>query len=279
LNQIQLEEMLKAFLLEDIGSKDVTRQSIFPPGQIGKAEFLVKEDGVIAGLDLIRSVYRLLDETIVVDVQVKDGAIVSEGDVIAQAKGPVRHLLTGERLILNLMQRLSGIATLTRRSVKSLNDSTIHICDTRKTTPGLRVLEKYAVRIGGGKNHRFGLDDGDMIKDNHIGVAGSIEAAVAKVREETGHMMQVEVETETEADVIAAVKAGADIIMFDNCSPSEVKERVSLVPDHIVTEASGGITLETLHEYAGTGVDYISLGYLTHSAKALDISLNVSISE
>jgi nicotinate-nucleotide pyrophosphorylase (carboxylating) len=184
-------------------------------------------------------------------------------------------LLTGERVILNLLQRMSGIATLTHRAVTILNNSHTRICDTRKTTPGLRMLEKYAVVCGGGYNHRFGLYDGVMIKDNHIAFCGSITKAVQAVREKLGHMVKIEVETETKEQVLEAVRAGADVIMFDNRTPDEVREFVSLVPKPIITEASGGITLENLAEYGTTGVDYISLGMLTHSATALDISFHL----
>jgi len=276
LNRLKLNKQLKQFLLEDIGDKDATSQSIFPLDENGTADFIVKEDGVIAGLEIIKETYHLLSDAIEVTLLVSEGDVVSKGEKIAYATGPVQYLLTGERTILNLLQRLSGIASLTRQSVDALNDETIAICDTRKTTPGLRMFEKYAVRVGGGKNHRYGLYDGIMIKDNHIAFAGSIANAVKKVREVSGHMIQVEVETETENDVKDAVAAGADIIMFDNCSPEDIKARINLVPEHITTEASGGITLETLPTYAGSGVDFISLGYLTHSVRSLDISLNVS---
>ncbi|MBO1910976.1 carboxylating nicotinate-nucleotide diphosphorylase, partial [Microvirga sp. 3-52] len=197
------------------------------------------------------------------------------GDKIAAVTGPIAHLLTGERVILNLMQRMSGIATVTNKCVEMLNDPAIQICDTRKTIPGLRMFDKYAVVCGGGKNHRQGLYDGVMIKDNHIAFAGSITKAVQRVREKIGHMVKIEVETETRQEVLEAVEAGADVIMFDNRTPKEVKAFGHDVPESIVTEASGGITLENLATYHGTGVNYISLGFLTHSVKALDISLQV----
>lgn len=277
MNQLKLRHMLQGFLIEDVGDGDVTSQAIFQSSESGVGIFVVKEDGVLAGLEIIKEIYKLLDSNIIVTLFNKDGDVVEKGRPIAEVSGPVAHLLTGERVILNLLQRMSGIATMTRKSVETLNDPSIYVCDTRKTTPGLRMVEKYAVRVGGGKNHRFGLYDGVMIKDNHIAFAGSITKAVEAVRKQIGHMVNIEVETETIEEVQEAVQANADVIMFDNRSPSDAKEFATLVPAHIVTEVSGGITLDQLESYANTGVNYISLGYLTHSVKALDISLNVKI--
>lgn len=267
--------MLEGFLLEDIGEGDMTSQSIFPSTEKGTGTFIAKESGVIAGLDIIQEAYTLLDPSIIVTPHIHDGEEVVKGDVIAEVTGSIAHILTGERVILNLLQRMSGIATMTKRSVEALDDDSIQICDTRKTTPGLRMLEKYAVRAGGGKNHRIGLYDGVMIKDNHIAFAGSIAKAVTAVRKHTGHMVKVEVETENERQVEEAVTAKADIIMFDNRTPNEIKDLAQLVPSQIITEASGGITIDRLPSFKGSGVDYISLGYLTHSVRALDISLVV----
>jgi len=267
--------MLQEFLLEDIGELDITSQSIFPIEQTSQGVFIAKENGIISGLSIIKEAYHLLDSTIQVELRFADGDRVKSGDTIATVTGPTSHLLTGERVILNLIQRMSGIATTTNRCVEALNDPSIHICDTRKTTPGLRMLDKYAVVSGGGKNHRFGLYDGVMIKDNHIAYCGSITKAVQAVREKIGHMVKIEVETENKEEVLEAIAAGADVIMFDNRSPEEVREFSQLVPKGITTEASGGITLENLATYSGTGVQYISLGSLTHSVKALDISLQV----
>lgn len=205
----------------------------------------------------------------------QDSDHINEGDIIASVSGPIKHLLTGERLTLNLIQQMSGIATATHKAVNILQSDHTRICDTRKTTPGLRMFEKYAITCGGGFNHRIGLYDGVMIKDNHIAFAGSITNAVKIVQEKLGHMVKVEVETETEEQVLEAIEAGAHIIMFDNRSPDEVKQLQTLVPSHITTEASGNITLETLSDYRNTGVDYISLGSLTHSVKSLDISLTI----
>jgi len=217
----------------------------------------------------------LLDTDIKIELYKKDGDRVEKGDILGAVYGPIVQLLTGERVILNIIQRMSGIATLTREAVERLDSEHTRICDTRKTMPGLRMFDKYAVTCGGGYNHRFGLYDGVMIKDNHIAFAGSITKAVAAVKQQLGHMVKVEVETETKEQVLEAIEAGADIIMFDNRTPEEVKEFAALVPSSITTEASGGLTLANLHEYGKTGVDYISLGMLTHSAKALDISFNI----
>ncbi|WP_404996363.1 carboxylating nicotinate-nucleotide diphosphorylase [Caldifermentibacillus hisashii] len=279
MNQLKLKHMLETFLLEDLGDGDLTSDAIFPVEQRGRGVFLAKEVGVISGLGVIEAVYHLLDPKMEIIRHFADGKTVTPGDIVAEVFGPVRYILTGERLVLNLLQRMSGIATMTRRCIDMLADTTIHICDTRKTAPGLRMLDKYAVVTGGGRNHRIGLYDGVMIKDNHIAYAGSITKAVQAVREKLGHMVKVEVETETKGEVLEAVSAGADVIMFDNRRPEEIKEFVRLVPDHIITEASGRITLENLASYRGTGVDYISLGFLTHSVKALDISLQVNEGE
>ena len=279
MNPIKLRNKLAEFLAEDIGDKDVTSTSIFPAGQIGKGVMVAKEDGVLAGSDFIQIGYQLLNQSIQVERFVTDGSMVKQGQPIAEVTGPMAQLLTGERVILNILQRMSGIATMTANYIAVLDDPAIHICDTRKTMPGLRMLDKYAVTCGGGKNHRFGLDDGVMIKDNHIAFAGSITKAVEKVREKIGHMIKIEVETETVDQVRDAVEAGVDIIMFDNRSAEEVSALRPLVPAHIITEASGNITLDNIATYKGTGVDYISLGCLTHSVQALDISLNVEISE
>lgn len=275
MNQIKLRKMLEEFFMEDVGDKDLTSHAIFPPVQNGSGVFIAKESGIIAGLDIIQHAYHLLDPKLEISLHYTDGDYVQKGERFAEVRGSVRNILTGERVILNLLQRMSGIATLTNQCVETLNDSSIQICDTRKTTPGLRMLEKYAVTVGGGKNHRNGLYDGVMIKDNHISYAGSITKAVEKARKALGHMVKIEVETESKEAVLEAVEAQADVIMFDNRTPEEVKEFAKLVPSSIITEASGGINLKTLATYAGTGVHYISIGALTHSVKALDISLLV----
>ncbi|MGO4887423.1 carboxylating nicotinate-nucleotide diphosphorylase [Anaerobacillus sp. MEB173] len=275
MNQVKLTQLLQQFFLEDLGEGDITVQTIFSNEERSIGKFLMKDQGIIAGLAIIKKGYEILDPSIKVDCHVKDGDSVQKGEVIATVEGPTAPLLSGERVILNLLQRMSGIATLTRKAVVTLNSDHTRVCDTRKTTPGLRMLEKYAVRCGGGFNHRNGLYDGVMIKDNHIASAGSIQAAVQKVRSQIGHMVKIEVETESRHEVIEAIEAGADIIMFDNRSPEEVIEFIKLVPKSITTEISGGIDLTNIAGYSDTGVDYISLGMLTHSVSGLDISFNL----
>lgn len=269
--------MLEAFFDEDLGIGDLTSRSIFSDKDFGYGVFIAKQDGLFCGVDVIKEGFQLLNNRISIDFHVSDGTEIKKGDKIATVEGPVLHLLTGERVILNLIQRMSGIATITKQAVTNAQSNHTKICDTRKTTPGLRMLEKYAVTCGGGFNHRYGLYDAVMIKDNHIAAAGGIEQAVTKVREKLGHTVKIEVETEDYDDVCAAVKAKADIIMFDNRTPDEIVELKKLVPEGIITEASGGITLENVSSYAKTEVDYISLGFLTHSVKALDISFNIQV--
>ncbi|MEY2192632.1 carboxylating nicotinate-nucleotide diphosphorylase [Neobacillus sp. BF23-41] len=275
MNTLKLRSQLEKFFMEDIGEQDITTDLIFGDDTNGEIVFLSKDDGVFCGEEIIKTGFQLLNNEISTQVFVKDGQAIKYGDKLAHVSGKIADLLKGERVILNLIQRMSGIATLTRQTVTTLDSGHTKICDTRKTTPGLRMLEKYAVRTGGGFNHRFGLYDGVMIKDNHISFAGSITKAVEAIRKNAGHMVKVEVETETEAQVIEAVNAGADVIMFDNRTPDEIKELIKLVPANIITEASGGIQLANIADFRDTGVDYISLGYLTHSYKALDISVKV----
>lgn len=275
MNVVKLEAMLRSFFIEDFGEGDITSKTIFSQNDQGTGHFIAKKDGIICGIDMIKVGYSILDKNVEVITHINDGDFVKKGECIATVKGSIIAILGGERVILNLLQRMSGISTLTRLAVDTLNDPHTRICDTRKTTPGLRMLEKYAVRCGGGYNHRIGLYDGVMIKDNHITACGSITAAVQKAKSQLGHMVKIEVETETEEEVIEAIEAGADVIMFDNRSPDEVRHFNKIVPNHIITEASGGIQLENLSDYRNTGVDYISLGFLTHSVSAFDISLNV----
>ncbi|MEW4972301.1 carboxylating nicotinate-nucleotide diphosphorylase [Bacillus stercoris] len=277
MNHLQLKKLLNHFFLEDIGSGDLTSQSIFGE-QSCEAEIVAKSEGIFAGAAVIKEGFALLDKNVQIILHKKDGDILRKGEVIAVLRGPAAALLSGERVVLNLIQRLSGIATMTREAVHRLDDEQIKICDTRKTTPGLRMLEKYAVRAGGGYNHRFGLYDGVMIKDNHIAACGSILEACQKARQAVGHMVNIEVEIETEDQLREAIEAGADVIMFDNCPPDTVRHFSNLTPNHIKTEASGGITLESLPAFKGTGVNYISLGFLTHSVKSLDISMDVTLS-
>jgi nicotinate-nucleotide pyrophosphorylase (carboxylating) len=276
MNQLELTKILKNAFAEDIGMGDLTSESIFSEHQLGKGTYTAKGAGVVAGLQAIETGYKLLDSSAEVTFHKHDGDLVEKGEIIAEVEASVQALLTGERVILNLIQHLGGIATATREVIKLLDDAGITITDTRKTLPGLRSIQKYAVRCGGGKNHRFRLDDGVMIKDNHIKAVGSISKAVEKVRSDIGHMVKVEVETETKEQVLEAVKVGADVIMLDNRSPQEVQDLVSLIPNEIIVEVSGGITPQNIAGYSGCGAHVISLGWLTHSVKALDISFNLT---
>jgi nicotinate-nucleotide pyrophosphorylase (carboxylating) len=279
MNLIKLRSMLERFYVEDIGDKDVTSENIFSIKQQGTLTFRAKQSGIFCGADIIKEGYRVLDPSVAVHLQVKDGDIIQAGDILAAAKGPVQSLLKGERVVLNLMQRMCGIATMTKKAVEKTKGTASRVCDTRKTMPGLRMLDKYSVRTGGGYNHRNGLYDGVMLKDNHISFSGSITRAVQKVREEIGHTVKVEVEIETKEQLLEAIEARADIIMFDNRTPEEIKSWIELVPNGIATEASGNITLENVQEYAKTGIEFISLGCLTHSVIAFDISARVQFEE
>ncbi|MFC4800947.1 carboxylating nicotinate-nucleotide diphosphorylase [Neobacillus sp. GCM10023253] len=275
MNKLKLRSLLESFFIEDIGEQDITTDLIFSDDTQGEIVFLAKDEGIFCGEEIIKTGFELLNQDLLTRVLVKDGEPFEKGQQLATVTGKISDLLKGERVVLNLVQRMSGIATLTNKAVTTLNSDFTRICDTRKTTPGLRMLEKYAVRSGGGYNHRFGLYDAVMIKDNHISFAGSISRAVEAVRKQAGHMVKVEVEVETEEQVREAVQSGVDVIMFDNRTPDEIKELIKLVPSGIITEASGGIQLSNLASYGDTGVHYISLGFLTHSYKALDISVKV----
>jgi nicotinate-nucleotide pyrophosphorylase (carboxylating) len=273
--QLELTKILQTAFTEDIGMGDLTSEAIFPENDVARGIYTAKAAGVLSGLEAIKIGYEILDPSIKITLYKIDGDVVKKGDEIAEVKGPVRALLTGERVILNLIQHLSGIATSTREVISLLDDPSITIADTRKTLPGLRSLQKYAVRCGGGKNHRFRLDDGLMIKDNHIKAAGSIKEAVEVARKRVGHMVKIEVETETQEQVLKAVDAKVDVIMLDNRSAEEVKDLVKVIPDEIVVEVSGGITPQNISSYKNCGADVVSLGWLTHSVKALDISFNL----
>ncbi|WP_064092491.1 carboxylating nicotinate-nucleotide diphosphorylase [Rossellomorea aquimaris] len=275
MNKMKLKSMLEQFYNEDLGDGDLSSEVLFSSKDKGIFYLMVKEKGIFCGKDVIEIAFPLLNQSVEVEVLVEDGEKVEEGQLLAKVVGPVRDLLQAERVVLNLIQRMSGIATETNKAVSEVSETGVRICDTRKTTPGLRMLEKYAVRTGGGYNHRNGLYDAVMLKDNHISFAGSILNAVHQVKGSVGHTVKVEVEIESKKQLEDAIESGADIIMFDNCSPGDINEWIKLVPPHIVTEASGGITKESLLDYANTGVQYISLGYLTHSVKALDISARV----
>lgn len=272
MNTLLLKSQLEKFFIEDLGEVDITAESSIAPGTKGKAFIKAKEDGVMAGGDLLTVGYRILDPMIKVTAHVNDGVAFRKGDIITSMEGNVINLLAGERVLLNLLQRMSGIATLTKKAISVLEDNSIRICDTRKTTPGLRMFEKYAVRCGGGFNHRRNLSDAVLLKENHLTASGGIQKAVKAVREKIGHMVKIEVETTNEQEVLEAVEAKVDVIMFDNATPENIKNYVKLVPVEITTEASGGITLETLSSFNGCGVQYISLGCLTHSVQSIDLS-------
>lgn len=275
MNSIKLRLLLEQFFIEDIGERDVTSELIFGNENKGSLVLIAKDEGVFCGEQVIHTGFKLLDESSQITLNVKDGEKVVKGQELALITGRVSDLLKAERVVLNLVQRMSGIATKTNEAVRVLGSEKTRICDTRKTTPGLRMLEKYAVRCGGGFNHRYGLYDAVMIKDNHISFAGSISKAVEAVRSNLGHMVKVEVEIETKEQLLEAIASRVDCIMFDNRPPEQIEEWIGNVPAGILTEASGGITLDNLHSFRDCGVDYISLGFLTHSVKSLDISAKV----
>ncbi|HEX8190036.1 MAG TPA: carboxylating nicotinate-nucleotide diphosphorylase [Pyrinomonadaceae bacterium] len=278
LDEGALFSQIGAFLNEDIGRGDITTQSTVMRSQSAKGRFIAKEVMVVCGLEAAEAVFSTLDSQQQIEAFVADGDEVEAGKVIARTTGFADVLLAGERLALNLMQRLSGIATLTRRYVQAVEGTGAVIVDTRKTTPGLRMLEKYAVTTGGGRNHRFGLDDGVLIKDNHVALAGGVATAVGRARKAVGHLHKIEVEVSRERDLRDAVEAGADILLIDNQTPEETRRLVevarSLKPG-ILLESSGGITLENVRAYAEAGVDLVSVGALTHSARAVDVSFKI----
>jgi nicotinate-nucleotide pyrophosphorylase (carboxylating) len=267
------------FLTEDIGRGDITTQATVAPDVRGMGRFLAKEYLVICGLEVAEAVFLHLDAEIPeIETTYVEGDEVEEGTVFATLKGYADVLLTGERVALNILQRMCGVATLTRAYVKAVEGTTAQIVDTRKTTPGLRLLEKYAVTIGGGKNHRMGLDDGVLIKDNHITLAGGITEAVVAAKQKVGHLHKIEVEISNWAQLREAIEAGADIIMLDNQTPEEAAKLVGMSRDmnpSVMIEASGGMDLDRVRSYAEAGVDLISVGRLTHSARAVDISFKI----
>jgi nicotinate-nucleotide pyrophosphorylase (carboxylating) len=278
LDEGALFQQIGAFLSEDLGRGDITTQSTITRNAHARGRFLAKEPLVIAGLEAAEAVFSTLDSQQQLEAFFSDGDEVEAGKVIARTNGFADVLLAGERVALNLLQRLSGIATTTRRFVREVEGTNAQIVDTRKTTPGLRMLEKYAVESGGGRNHRFGLDDGVLIKDNHIALAGGVGAAVERARGAVGHLHKIEVEVSNERDLREAIKSGADILLLDNLTPEETRARVELARElspHVLLEASGGIRLENVRAYAEAGVDLISVGALTHSARAMDISFKI----
>ena len=277
MNTIKLKSMLEQFYIEDIGDGDLSSELLFPEDTVGELSLVAKMDGIFCGKKIIEEGVRVVDRNASVNCHVEDGSRIDNGTVLAVVLGPVRSLLKCERVILNLIQRMSAIATATNRLMTIIDGTGTKVCDTRKTVPGLRMLDKYAVRMGGGFNHRNGLYDAVMLKDNHIAFAGSISKAIETVREAIGHTVKIEVEIETFEQLQEAVAAKADIIMFDNCTPESIQEWREIVPPTVLTEASGMITEKTIRNYAETGVDFISVGYLTHSVTALDISATVTI--
>ncbi|WP_321516769.1 carboxylating nicotinate-nucleotide diphosphorylase [Marinifilum fragile] len=275
LNIQELEYIIEHAFREDIGDGDITTNNLIPENSVAKASMTAKADGVIAGLPIAEKVFKKLDPNLIWKPLVKDGDTIEKGQVIVEMQGSFRALLTGERLALNLMQRMSGIASETAKYVAEVKHTNVQILDTRKTVPGLRTLDKYSVKTGGGTNHRIGLYDLVMIKDNHIKVAGGIAPAVEQIRKSIPNHIKVEVETTNIKEVQEALSAGADIIMLDNMSNEAMTEAVQLVNGKAKTEASGNMNLERLKGVAETGVDFISIGALTHSVKALDISQNI----
>ncbi|WP_427339344.1 carboxylating nicotinate-nucleotide diphosphorylase [Caloranaerobacter sp. DY30410] len=272
---LQIEDIIKNALLEDMNNGDITTDNLIGQDDISEAEIIAKEDGILAGIEIAEITFKLLDKDIQFHRLKEDGQFLRKGDVIAKIKGKTRAILSGERTALNFLQRLSGIATKTRKFVDKVEKYNVRVADTRKTTPGIRVLEKYAVRLGGGANHRYNLSDAVMIKDNHIRAVGSIESAIKLIREKVSHTVKIEVEVETIEEFKQALKAGADIIMLDNMSIEDMKEAVSINNKKAILEASGNVNIDNIEEVAKTGVDVISVGALTHSVKALDISLNI----
>jgi nicotinate-nucleotide pyrophosphorylase (carboxylating) len=274
----QVRQLIEVAIEEDIGRGDVTTDATIAEHVISRARVIAKQEVVLAGMEVFAEVYTVLDRSVHIKPHYRDGDLLSSGMVIADLQGGGRSLLTGERVALNFLQRLAGIATLTRRYVEAVRAYNVEIVDTRKTTPGWRVLEKYAVRVGGGKNHRHDLGDGVLIKDNHIVAVGGIKQAVEMARRHSHHLLKIEVEVETLDQVEEALQAGAEVIMLDNMSPTMLAEAVTLIRGRAIVEASGGISLESVVDVARTGVDLISVGRLTHSAPAADIHVEFDIS-
>ena len=271
--KLQADQLIRMALAEDITSEDVSTNAVMPCATKGTVDLIAKEDGIIAGMDVYARVFQLLDEKTEVDLKCKDGDKVTSGQLLAVVTGDIRVLLSGERVALNYLQRMSGIATYTSQVAELLKGSKVTLLDTRKTTPNCRVFEKYAVRVGGGCNHRYNLSDGVLLKDNHIGAAGSVTKAIQMAKAYAPFVRKIEIEVETLDQVKEAVEAGADIIMLDNMTPEVVKQAVELIHGRAQTECSGNITKENIQKILETGVDFVSSGALTHSAPILDISM------
>lgn len=275
MNFLQLDKQIQDWLAEDIGSGDITTLALVPAAAKTNAIIHAKDSGILAGIDVARRVFELLDKDIQFDAKLADGAALTNGSIIAEIKGNAQAILTGERLALNLLQHLSGVATSTHKLAAIAAPFGAKLVDTRKTTPGMRLLDKYAVKAGGGANHRLGLYDAMLIKDNHIQVAGSITEALNRAHDYASHMTKIEIEVESLAGVKEALAGKADVIMLDNMSIADMTEAVKIINKQAVVEASGGISEATLADVAKTGVDVISVGALTHSVKALDISMDI----
>lgn len=271
--KVNADRLIRMALEEDITSEDLSTNCVMPEYQTGQVELICKQDGVIAGLGVFRRVFELLDDTVTFQMDVQDGDEVKNGQKMAVITGDIRALLSGERTALNYLQRMSGIATYTRSIAKMLEGSHTTLLDTRKTTPNMRIFEKYAVKVGGGSNHRFNLSDGVMLKDNHIGAAGGITEAVKRAKAYASFVHKIEVEVENLDMVREAADAGADIIMLDNMSPEEMRKAIQMIDGRALTECSGNVTRENIQQMIDVGVDYISSGALTHSAPIMDISL------
>ena len=271
--RLNADELIKMALREDISSEDVSTNAVMPEAKAGEVELIAKQDGIICGMDVYERVFKLLDENTVVEKYVKDGDAVTKGMLMAKVKGDIRVLLSGERVALNYLQRMSGIATYTHDVAELLKGSKTVLLDTRKTTPNMRIFEKYAVKCGGGQNHRYNLSDGVLLKDNHIGAAGSITKAIQMAKAYAPFVRKIEIETETLEQVKEAADAGADIIMLDNMDVATMKEAVKIIDGRAKTECSGNVTKENIKNIIDSGVDYVSSGALTHSAPILDISM------
>lgn len=271
--QLNADNLIRMALQEDITSEDISTNAVMPESRKGEVQLICKQEGIIAGLGIFSRVFELLDDTVEIDLKCQDGDKVKEGQLMAVLTGDIRVLLSGERVALNYLQRMSGIATYTASIARLLEGSKTKLLDTRKTTPNMRVFEKYAVKVGGGFNHRYNLSDGVLLKDNHIGAAGGVKQAVQMAKEYAPFVRKIEVEVENLDMVREAADAGADIIMLDNMSPEEMKEAVRMIAGRAETECSGNVTRENVERLVDIGVDYISSGALTHSAPILDISL------
>ena len=270
---VNIDDLILMALKEDISSEDITTNSVMREKKLGTVQLICKQDGVIAGLEIFKRVFELLDRETVTKLYFKDGDKVKKGDLLGEVEGDIRVLLSGERTALNYLQRMSGIATYTNNMVKLLKGSSVKLLDTRKTTPNMRIFEKYAVKVGGGNNHRYNLSDGILLKDNHIDAAGGVANAIKMAKEYAPFVRKIEVEVENLDMLKEALDAGADIIMLDNMTPDMMKEAVKLTRGKAVTECSGNITKENIQTIIDTGVDYVSSGALTHSAPILDVSL------